>query len=45
MANGNSKMYYSGDMARCVGEAGLKIDALHENLGVGGHTIMECSLK
>ena len=45
MANGNSKMYYSGDMARCVEEAGLKIDEMHENLGVGGHTIMECSLK
>ncbi|MCR4827660.1 MAG: class I SAM-dependent methyltransferase [Bacteroidales bacterium] len=45
IANGNSKMYYSGDMARCVEEAGLKIDALHEALGVGGHSIMECSLK
>ena len=45
IANGNSKMYYSGDMARCVEEAGLKIDALHEALGIGGHSIMECSLK
>ena len=45
LANGNSKMYYSGDMARCVEEAGLKIDVLHEDLGVGGHSIMECSLK
>lgn len=45
IANGNSKMYYSGDMARCVEEAGLKIDVLHENLGVGGHSIMECSVK
>ena len=45
IANGNSKMYYSGDMARCVEEAGLKIDVLHEDLGVGGHSIMECSLK
>ena len=45
IANGNSKMYYSGDMARCVEEAGLKIDALHEDMGIGGHSIMECSLK
>ena len=45
IANGNSKMYYSGDMARCVEKAGLKIDVLHENLGVGSHSIMECSLK
>ena len=45
IANGNSKMYYSGDMARCVEEAGLKIDVLHEDLGIGGHSIMECSLK
>ena len=45
IANGNSKMYYSGDMARCVEEAGLKIDVLHKDLGVGGHSIMECSLK
>ena len=45
IANGNSKMYYSGDMARCVEEAGLRIDMLHEDLGVGGHSIMECSLK
>ena len=45
IANGNSKMYYSGDMARCVEEAGLKIDMLHEDLGIGGHSIMECSLK
>ena len=45
IANGNSKMYYSSDMARCVEEAGLKIDHLHEDIGVGGHSIMECSLK
>ena len=45
IANGNSKMYYSGDMARCVEEAGLKVDVLHEDIGIGGHSIMECSLR
>ncbi len=44
IANGNSKMYYSGDMARCVEEAGLKIDTLYDGLGLG-HSIMQCSLK
>lgn len=44
IANGNSKMYYSGDMARCVGDAGLKIDTIHDGLGLG-HSIMECSIK
>lgn len=44
IANGNSKMYYSGDMVRCVDEAGLKIDIIHDGLGLG-HSIMQCSLK
>lgn len=44
IANGNSKMYYSGDMARCVDDAGLKIDTIHDGLGLG-HSIMECSIK
>jgi ubiquinone/menaquinone biosynthesis C-methylase UbiE len=43
LANGNSKMYYSGDMARCVEQAGLTIEAYHDNLGLG-HTIIECKL-
>ncbi len=41
MANGNSKMYYSGDMERCIHEAGLVIEKYHDNLGLG-HTIIEC---
>lgn len=44
IANGNSKMYYSGDMARCVEAAGLKIDTIHDGLGLG-HSIMECSVR
>ena len=44
IANGNSKMYYSGDMARCVEAAGLKIDTCHDGIGLS-HSILECSLK
>lgn len=44
IANGNSKMYHSSDMARCVDLAGLKIDTIHDGLGLG-HSIMECSIK
>ncbi|MDR0866785.1 MAG: methyltransferase domain-containing protein [Candidatus Symbiothrix sp.] len=43
MANGNSKMYYSGDMERCVQEAGLEIETIHDNIGLG-HSIMQCRL-
>jgi ubiquinone/menaquinone biosynthesis C-methylase UbiE len=42
LANGNSKMYYSEDMERCVKEAGLKIEAFYDRLGFG-HSIMQCS--
>ncbi|MDD4142443.1 MAG: class I SAM-dependent methyltransferase, partial [Bacteroidales bacterium] len=44
IANGNSKMYYSGDMAACVEKAGLKIDEIYDGLGLG-HSIMQCSIK
>ena len=44
LANGNSKMYYSGDMARCVSDAGLAIECIHDGLGLG-HSIMQCKLK
>ncbi|WP_294610316.1 class I SAM-dependent methyltransferase [uncultured Bacteroides sp.] len=44
MANGNSKMYHSDDMARCVHEAGLKIEEIYDNLGLG-HSIVKCKLK
>lgn len=42
IANGNSKMYYSEDMERCVKASGLKIDTIHDGLGMG-HSIMQCS--
>jgi hypothetical protein len=41
MANGNSKMYHSEDMKRCVNEAGLDIETIHDGLG-WGHSIMVC---
>lgn len=43
MANGNSKMYYSEDMMRCVSDAGLKIVQVYDQLGSGeSHTIFRC---
>lgn len=44
LANGNSKMYHSDDMRRCIDNAGLTVVAAHDNLGMG-HTIFECKLK
>ncbi|MCQ2208666.1 MAG: SAM-dependent methyltransferase [Paludibacteraceae bacterium] len=41
MANGNSKMYYSYDMFRCIEAAGLKIEAIHDGLGQG-HSLVVC---
>ena len=41
LANGNSKMYHSDDMARCVEAAGLKVETIHDGLGMG-HSIMVC---
>lgn len=44
LANGNSKMYHSEDMARLVKEAGFEIETIHDYLGQG-HSIMVCRLK
>lgn len=41
MANGNSKMYYSRDMERCVEAAGLRVERMYDGLGQG-HSIMQC---
>lgn len=43
MANGNSKMFYSGDLVNYIQRAGLKIDCFHDNIGLA-HSILECSL-
>ena len=44
MANGNSKMYHSDDMKRCIEAAGLEIEEMHDHLGMG-HSIVQCKLK
>ena len=44
MANGNSKMYHSDDMARLVDQAGLTVETIHDGLGQG-HSIMICNIK
>jgi hypothetical protein len=44
MANGNSKMFYSGDLMCIIEKAGLKIDKIHDHIGLG-HSILECVKK
>ena len=44
MANGNSKMYHSDDMARLVDQAGMTVEKIHDGLGQG-HSIMVCKIK
>ena len=44
LANGNSKMYHSDDMARCVALAGLEIEQIYDGLGMG-HSIMQCKRR
>lgn len=41
LANGNSKMYHSDDMERCVNNAGLEVEQIIDGLGMG-HSIMIC---
>jgi len=43
MANGNSKMYHSDDLIRCVEDAGLTVETIHDGLG-DGHSILVCKL-
>ena len=42
LANGNSKMYHSDDMIRCVEAAGLTVEKIYDDLGRGGHSILVC---
>jgi hypothetical protein len=44
MANGNSKMYHSRDMMRCVEAAGLTVEKIHDGLGKG-HSILICKKR
>ena len=41
MANGNSKMYYTDDMIRCIEAGGLKIEKIHDGLR-SGQSILVC---
>ncbi|MDR1918374.1 MAG: SAM-dependent methyltransferase [Tannerellaceae bacterium] len=44
LANGNSKMYHSEDMMRCIEAAGLRIEKIYDALGKG-HSILVCKKK
>ena len=41
IANGNSKMYNTEDLQSYVEKAGLQVETIHDNLGLG-HSIMVC---
>ncbi|MDR1543438.1 MAG: methyltransferase domain-containing protein [Prevotellaceae bacterium] len=41
LANGNSKMYHSEDMMRCIENAGLAVEKIHDGIGQG-HSIAVC---
>ncbi len=43
-ANGNSKMYNTGDLQDCIEQSGLEIEAIHDHLGLG-HSIVVCKNK
>lgn len=44
LANGNSKMYNTQDMRKCIEDAGLEIEEIHDGLG-HGHSILVCNRK
>ena len=41
IANGNSQMYHSTDLLRCIGECGLRVTAEHNQVGQY-HTLLTC---
>ncbi|MDR2533329.1 MAG: class I SAM-dependent methyltransferase [Tannerellaceae bacterium] len=41
IANGNSKMYHSDDLLRCIQAAGLQAEEIHDGLGKG-HSLILC---
>ena len=41
IANGNSKMYNTEDLVRCINEAGLEVERIHDHLGQG-HSVVVC---
>ena len=40
MANGNSKMYNTDDLSRLIRQAGLTIEIVCDNVGMGGHSVL-----
>lgn len=45
LANGNSKMYNTDDMVRLIQTAGLIVETIYDDLGMGGHSILVCKKK
>ena len=43
IANGNSKMYNTQDMEKCISDAGLCVEGIVDNLG-RGHSIITCKI-
>ena len=44
VANGNSKMYNYPDLLRCINNAGLSVEMIHDGLGKG-HSLLVCKKK
>jgi hypothetical protein len=44
IANGCSQMYHSSDLLKLIDEAGLYVEASHEDIGIS-HTLFQCRLK
>jgi hypothetical protein len=44
LANGNSKMYQSEDMIRCIEAAGFMVEEITDGIGKG-HSILQCRIK
>ena len=44
LANGNSKMYHSEDMIRCIEAAGLKVEEIKDGIGKA-HSIVVCKKR
>jgi tRNA1(Val) A37 N6-methylase TrmN6 len=44
LANGNSKMYHSEDLTRCIEAAGLTVEKIHDGLGKG-HSLLVCKKR
>ena len=44
IANGNSKMYNTEDISECIENAGLGIESIHDQLGLG-HSIIVCKTR